>query len=111
MQRRVRVFVLKKVSVRLVYHLCILRDAIIAVTVAVVSLTGIVQEGNDADLFIGKRYIQLVTFITELVPQKVNKKKETASIALKILWEKETRAGNSCHPVTVELLASVSKQV
>ena len=58
-------------SVRLVYHLCILRDAIIAVTVAVVSLTGIVQEGNDADIFIGKRYIQLVTFITELVPQKV----------------------------------------
>ena len=110
MQRRVRVFVFKKVSVRLVYHLCILRDAIIAVTVAVVSLTGI-QEGNDADLFIGKRYIQLVTFITELVPQKVNKKKETASIALKILWEKETLAGNSCHPVTVELLASVSKQV
>ena len=44
-------------SVRLVYHLCISRDAIIAVTVAVVSLTGIVQEGNDADLFIGKRYI------------------------------------------------------
>ena len=71
MRRRVRVFVLKKVSVRLVYHLCILRDAIIAVTVAVVSLTGIVQEGNDADIFIGKRYIQLVTFITELVPQKV----------------------------------------
>ena len=94
MRRRVRVFVLKKVSVRLVYHLCILR----AVTVAVVSLTGIVQEGNDADLFIGKRYIQLVTFITELVPQKVNKKKETASIALKILWEKETLArGGYCH--------------
>ena len=41
-------------SVRLVYHLCILRDAIIAVTVAVVSLTGIVQEGNDADIFSGK---------------------------------------------------------
>ena len=58
-------------SVRLVYHLCILRDAIIAVTVAVVSLTGIVQKGNDADTFIGKRYIQLVTFITELLPQKV----------------------------------------
>ena len=54
MRRRVRVFVLKKVSVRLVYHLCILRDAIIAVTVAVVSLTGIVQEGNDADIFSGK---------------------------------------------------------
>ena len=98
MRRRVRVFVLKKVSVRLVYHLCILRDAIIAVTVAVVSLTGIVQEGNDADIFIGKRYIQLVTFITELVPQKVNKKKETGSIALKILWEKETLArGGYCH--------------
>ena len=44
------------------------------------------------------RYIQLVTFFTELVPQKVNKTKETASIALKILWEKETLArGGYCH--------------
>ena len=74
MQRRVRVFVLKKVSVRLVYHLCILRDAIIAV--AVVSLIRIVQEGElDADLLTRKRYIQLVNFIVELAPQKVNKKK------------------------------------
>ena len=60
-------FLCRKVSVRLVYHLCILRDAIIAVTVTVVSLIRIVREGNDADLFIGKRYIQLVTFITELL--------------------------------------------
>ena len=61
-------------SVRLVYHLCILRDAIIAV--ALVSLTRIVRESkHDADLFIGKRCIQLVDFITELVPQKVNKKR------------------------------------
>ena len=60
--------------VRLVYHLCILRDAIIAV--AVVSLIHIVREGeHDADLLIGKRYIQLVNFITELLPQKVNQKK------------------------------------
>ena len=79
-------------SVRLVYHLFIFRDAIIAVTVAVVSLIRIVREGNDADLFIGKRYIQLVTFITELVPQKVNEKNERASTAFKILWEKETLA-------------------
>ena len=72
--RRVRVFVLKKVSVRLVYYLCILRDAIIAV--AVVSLIRIIREGkHDADLFIRKRYIQLVKFIAELAPQKVNKKK------------------------------------
>ena len=78
-------------SVRLVYHFCILCDAIIVV--AVVSLIRIVREGkHDADLFIGKRYIQLVTFITELLPLQVNKKKETASIALKILWEKETLA-------------------
>ena len=71
--------------------LCILRDTIIAV--AVVSLIRIAREGkHDADLFIGKRYIQLVTFITELVPQKVNEKKERASIELKILWEKETLA-------------------
>ena len=56
MQRRVRAFVLKKVSVRLVYYLCILRDAIIAVTV--VSLIRIIREGiHDADLFIRKRYI------------------------------------------------------
>ena len=56
------------------YDLRILRDAIIAV--AVVSLLRIGREGkHDADLFIGKRYIQLVNFITELVPQKVNKKK------------------------------------
>ena len=48
-------------SVRLVYHLCILRDAIIAV--AVVSLIRIVQEGElDADLLTRKRYIQLVNF-------------------------------------------------
>ena len=61
-------------SFRLVYHLRILRDAIIAV--AVVSLIRIVREGkHDAYLFIGKRYIQLVNFLTELVPQKVNKKK------------------------------------
>ena len=60
--------------VRLVYHLCILRDAIIAV--AVVSLIHIVREGeHHADLLIGKRYIQLVNFITELLPQKVNQKK------------------------------------
>ena len=60
--------------VRLVYHLCILRDAIIAV--AVVSLIHIVREGkHDADLLIGKRYIKLVNFITELLPQKVNQKK------------------------------------
>ena len=60
--------------VRLVYHLSILRDAIIAV--AVVSLIRIIREGkHDADLFIGKRYMQLVNFITELVPQKVSKKK------------------------------------
>ena len=59
---------------RLVYHLCILGDAIIAV--AVESLIRIVREGkHDADLFIGKRYMQLVNFITELVPQKVSKKK------------------------------------
>ena len=44
--------------------------------VAVVSLVRIVREGkHDADLFIGKRYIQLVNFITELVAQKVNKTK------------------------------------
>ena len=74
MQRRVRVFVLKKVSVRLVYYLCILRDAIIAV--AVVSLIRIIREGkHHADLFIRKRYIQLVNLITELARQKVNKKK------------------------------------
>ena len=60
--------------VRLVYHLCILREAIIAD--AVVSLIHSVREGkNDADLLIGKRYIQLVNFITELLPQKVNQKK------------------------------------
>ena len=54
--------------------LCILGDAIIAV--AVESLIRIVREGkHDADLFIGKRYMQLVNFITELVPQKVSKKK------------------------------------
>ena len=64
----------KKVFVRLVYHLCILRDAIIAV--AVVSLIRIVQEGElDADLLTQKRYIQLVNLINEHVPQKVNKKK------------------------------------
>ena len=64
----------KKVSVRLVYHLCILRDAIIAV--AVVSLIRIVQEGElDADLLTRKRYIQLMNLINEHVPQKVNKKK------------------------------------
>ena len=40
------------------------------------SLTGIVQEGNDADLFIGKRYIQLVTCITELVAQKSTKRRK-----------------------------------
>ena len=64
-----------KCPFRLVYHLCILRgDAIIAV--AVESLIRIVREGkHDADLFIGKRYMQLVNFITELVPQKVRKKK------------------------------------
>ena len=46
------------------------------IAVAVVSLIRIVREGkHDADLFIGKRYIQLVNFITELVPQKVKKKK------------------------------------
>ena len=56
------------------YHLCILRDAIIAD--AVVSLIHSVREGkNDADLLIGKRYIQLVNFITKLLPQKVNQKK------------------------------------
>ena len=45
-----------KCPFRLVYHLCILRDAIIAV--AVESLIRIVREGkHDADLFIGKRYI------------------------------------------------------
>ena len=45
-----------KFPFRLVYHLCILRDAIIAV--AVESLIRIVREGkHDADLFIGKRYI------------------------------------------------------
>ena len=60
-------------SVRLVYHLCILRNAIIAV--AVVSLIRIVQEGElDADLLTRKRYIQLVNLIDEHVPQKVNKK-------------------------------------
>ena len=64
----------KKVSVRPVYHLCILRDEIIAV--AVVSLIRIVQEGElDADLLTRKRYIQLVNLINEHVPQKVNKKK------------------------------------
>ena len=56
------------------YYLCILRDAIIAV--AVVSLIRIIREGkHDADLFITKIYIQLVNFIAELAPQKVNKKK------------------------------------
>ena len=68
----------KKVFVRLVYYLCILGDAIIHLAVAVVSLIRIVREGkpiHDADLFTGKRYIQSVNFITELVPQKVNKKK------------------------------------
>ena len=60
----------KKVSVCLVYHLRILRDAIIAV--AVVSLIRIVREGkHDAYLFIGKGYIQLVNFVTELVPQNI----------------------------------------
>ena len=45
-----------KCPFRLVYHLCILGDAIIAV--AVESLNRIVREGkHDADLFIGKRYI------------------------------------------------------
>ena len=74
MQRRVRVFLLKNVSVRLVYYLCILRDAITAV--AVVCLIWIIREGkHDADLFIRKIYIQLVNFIAELAPQKVNKKK------------------------------------
>ena len=51
------------------YHLCILRDATIAV--AVVSLIRIVQEGElDADLLTRKRYIQLVNLINEHVPQK-----------------------------------------
>ena len=63
-----------KCPFRLLYHLCILGDAIIAV--AVESLIRIVREGkHDADLFIGKRYMQLENFITELVPQKVSKKK------------------------------------
>ena len=45
-----------KCPFRLVYHLCILGDAIIAV--AVESLIRIVREGkHDANLFIGKRYI------------------------------------------------------
>ena len=45
-----------KCPFRLVYHLCILGDAIKAV--AVESLIRIVREGkHDADLFIGKRYI------------------------------------------------------
>ena len=40
------------------------------------SLIRVVREGkHNADLFIEKRYIQLMKFITELVPQKVNKKK------------------------------------
>ena len=61
-------------SARLEYHLCTLRYAIISV--AVVSFVRIVREGkHDANLFIGKRYIQLVNFITELVAQKVNKAK------------------------------------
>ena len=56
------------------HYLCILRDAIIAV--AVVSLIRIIREGkHDADLFIRKRFIQLVNFIAELAPQNVNKKK------------------------------------
>ena len=92
------------------------------------SLIPIVREGkpiHDADLFIGKRYIHLVNFITELVPQKINKKNSlcTAAPALKkigkellsdfleerggcaqatkrnkrveILWEKETLANLS----------------
>ena len=63
-----------KCPFRLLYHLSILGDAIIAV--AVESLIRIVREGkHDADLFIGKRYMQLENFITELVPQKVSKKK------------------------------------
>ena len=70
MQRRVRVFAKCPF---VLYHLCILRDAI---AVAVVSLIPVVRESKqDANLFIEKRYIQLVNFITELVPQKVNKKK------------------------------------
>ena len=56
------------------YYLCILRDAITAV--AVVSLIRIIREGkHDADLFIRKRYIQLVNLIAELARQKVNIKK------------------------------------
>ena len=44
--------------------------------ICAVSLTRIVRESNhDADLFIGKRCIQLENFMTELLPQKVNKKK------------------------------------
>ena len=58
--------------------------------VAVVSLVRIVREGkHDADLFIGKRYIQLVNFITELVAQKVNKTRLTASIVLKFYGKKK----------------------
>ena len=40
------------------------------------SLIPVVRESKqDADLVIEKKYVQLVNFITELVPQKVNKKK------------------------------------
>ena len=40
------------------------------------SLIPVVRESKQvADLVIEKKYIQLVNFITELVPQKVNKKK------------------------------------
>jgi len=56
--------------------LCKAKSPFVLCIICVVSLIRIVREGNhDADLFIGKRCIQLVNFITELVPQKVHKKK------------------------------------
>ena len=56
--------------------LCKTKSPFVLCIICVVSLIRIVREGNhDADLFIGKRYIQLVNFITELVPRKSQQKK------------------------------------
>ena len=56
--------------------LCKTKSPLVLCIICAVSLIRIVREDkHDADLFIGKRYIQLVNFITELVPKKVNKKK------------------------------------
>ena len=55
---------------------CKTKSPFVLCIICAVSLTRIVRESNhDADIFNGKRCIQFVNFMTELVPQKVNKKK------------------------------------